>query len=53
MKTDTAAMIEELRAHGYTEAQIKREVRYVERVARETEMIRRDREWNFGLHHAA
>lgn len=39
----------ELKAAGYTEAEIAKEERYLERVAREKELIRNDRGWDFGL----
>lgn len=42
MKTDTTAMIEELRANGYTEAQIEREVRYIERLEWEEQQMSDD-----------
>lgn len=42
-------MVEELRNAGYTESQIAKEVRYLERVALENERIRSDRVWNYGF----
>lgn len=42
----------ELRAAGYTEAEIAKEARYLERVRWENERIRSERRWNYGLHHA-
>ena len=42
-------MIAELRAHGYNDAQIAKEVRYLERVKLENERIRSDRAWNYGF----
>lgn len=46
----TEALKAELKAAGYTEAEIAREARYLERVARENELIRNDPAWNFGIH---
>jgi hypothetical protein len=48
----TKALENELRAAGYTEAQIAKEARYLERVRWENERIRSERSWNYGLHHA-
>ena len=42
-------MIAEFREAGYTEAQIAKEVRYLERVALENERIGSDRAWNYGF----
>lgn len=42
-----------LRAAGYTEAQIAKEARYLDRVAWENARIRTSRRWGYGLHHAA
>lgn len=42
-------MVKELREAGYTEAQIAKEVRYLERVALENKRIRNDRAWNYGF----
>lgn len=42
-------MVEELRAAGYTEEQIAKEIAYVDRVALENERIRSDRTWNYGF----
>lgn len=42
----------DLRAAGYTDAQIAKEARYLERVALENDRIRSDRYWNYGLHRA-
>ena len=44
--------VNELRAAGYSDAQIAKEAAYLERVARETAEIRDSRDWNYGLHHA-
>ena len=41
-----------LKAAGYTDAEIAREAKYLARVARENEIIRTSREWNYGLHRA-
>jgi hypothetical protein len=46
---ENAAYAAELRAAGYSEAQIAKEVKYVERVAVENERIRSDRAWNYGI----
>ena len=45
-------LAEQLAAAGYTEAQIAKEAKYLERAALERKLIRKDRAWNFGLHHA-
>jgi hypothetical protein len=42
----------QLRAAGYTEAQIAKESSYLKRVAWENERIRSERDWNYGLHGA-
>jgi hypothetical protein len=42
----------ELKAAGYTEAQIAREAAYLKRVAWENERIGSEAGWNFGLYHA-
>ena len=44
------ALETELRAAGYTEAQIAKEAAYLERVAWENERIRQDAVWNYSLH---
>lgn len=49
----TEALKAQLKAAGYTDAQIAKEARYMDRVARENELIRGDRAWGFGIHHAA
>lgn len=41
----------QLRAAGYTDAQIAKEAAYLERVAYEAERIRYDAAWDYGLHH--
>lgn len=43
----------ELKAAGYTEDQIAREVAYMADVARENDLVRSDRAWNYGIHHAS
>jgi hypothetical protein len=48
----TKTLENELRAAGYTEAEIAKEARYLERVRCENERIRSERDWNYGLHHA-
>lgn len=48
----TEALKAELEAAGYTEAQIAKEVAYLERVDLENERIVEDRSWGYGLHHA-
>lgn len=48
----TKALEAELRAAGYTDAQIAREAAYLERVAWENERIGQDAAWNYGFHHA-
>ena len=42
-------LIIELREAGYTEDQVAKEVRYLERVALENERIGYDRAWNYGF----
>lgn len=42
-------IIKELHAAGYTDAQIEREVKYLERVSLENERIGRDKAWNYGF----
>lgn len=42
-------MIEELRAAGYTDEQIEKEVRYAERVKLENERLHSDPAWNYGF----
>lgn len=42
----------DLRAAGYTDAQVAAELAYLERVAYEAQAIRSDRAWNYGIHHA-
>lgn len=42
-------MIEELKAAGYTDEQIEKEVRYAERVKLENERLRSDPAWNYGF----
>ena len=48
----TKTLENELRAAGYTEAEIAKEARYLERVRWENERIRSERNWNYGLHRA-
>lgn len=48
-----ADYVNELRHAGYTDKMIETELKYLERVKRENEMIRSDRAWNYGIHHAA
>jgi hypothetical protein len=52
MEKVIADMVAELKAAGYNEAQIAKEIRYVERVDRENMAARADRAWGFGFHHA-
>lgn len=42
----------ELRAAGYTDAQIAKEAAYMARIAWENARIRSERGWNYGLHGA-
>lgn len=42
----------DLRAAGYTDAQIAKEARYLDRVALENSRIGQDRAWGYGFHHA-
>jgi hypothetical protein len=48
----TKALENQLRAAGYTEAQIAKEARFLDRVAMENARLRQDRVWNYGIHHA-
>lgn len=45
----TEETIARLRAAGYTEKQIEKEIKYAERVDLENERIRRDPAWNYGF----
>ena len=45
-------VIAELRAAGFSEELITREVAYLERVKLEDERIRSDKAWNYGFHGA-
>ncbi len=49
----TNAFETELRAAGYTDAQIAKEIAYAARVAFENDRIRSERAWGFGIHRAA
>jgi len=48
----TDALKAQLIAAGYTDAQIAKEAKYLERATREEELIRADKAWNYGIHHA-
>jgi hypothetical protein len=48
----TKALENELRAAGYTEAQIEKEAAYLERVAWENQRIGQEAAWTYGIHNA-
>ncbi len=48
----TKELADQLAAAGYTEAQIAKEAKYLERVALENARIRDDRAWGFGVYRA-
>lgn len=52
MDEATKALADELAAHGYSDAEIAKELRYVERVASENAAIGGDPAWNYGFHKA-
>jgi len=46
---DENEMIAELRAAGYTEAQISKEIAYIARLEKENAILRKSREANYGF----
>jgi len=46
---DMESYAKELREAGWNEAQVDRELKYIERVAWENEKIRSERGWNYGF----